>query len=161
MKESKKFFENNNLNKGFIKSSYANKDDIDLHKKKYQHVLPPVDMIEYYEELYPGTLEKLLDMAEREQNHRHSMDLIVMEKYNRATKLGRIFSLVFVALVSFTSIALSAMHEIMFASIFAFSAFTSIVLVSYFYSRNSVMKEVSRSKKIRNKNFKNKRKLEK
>ena len=73
MKERKKFFDNNRLNKGHKKLSNSSQSDANVVRKKYQHVLPPIDMLEHYEELNPGTLDKLLDMAEREQNHRHSI----------------------------------------------------------------------------------------
>ena len=103
MKERKKFFDNNRLNKGHKKLPNPVQSDANVVRKKYQHILPPIEMLEHYEELNPGTIDKLLDMAQKEQNHRHSIDLITIEKYNKATKLGRMFSLVFVALISVSS----------------------------------------------------------
>ena len=63
MKESKKFFDNNRLNKGYSRVVNFYQSDANLIRKKYKHVLPPIEMTEQYEELYPGTFEKLLDMA--------------------------------------------------------------------------------------------------
>lgn len=138
MKERKKFFDNNRLNKGHKKLSNPLQSDANVVRKKYQHILPPIEMLEHYEELNPGTLDKLLEMAKKEQNHRHSIDLITIEKYNKATKLGRMFSLVFVALISVTSLMLVAAGSVFVAAIFAFSAFACITIVSYFYSKNSL-----------------------
>ena len=152
MKESKNFFDNNRLNKGHSKSSNLKQSDASIIRKKYQHMLPPIEMIEHYEELHPGTLEKLLAMTQREQNHRHSIDLMAMEKHNKATQLGRVFSLVFIALVSITSLVLCTVDSLA-ASIFAFSAFASITIVSYFYSKNSLKKESTRSRNIKPRNY--------
>lgn len=146
MKETKKFFDNNRLNRGYSKVSNTRQSDVHMIRKKYQHVLPPIDVMEQYEELNPGTFEKLFDMAEKEQNHRHSMDLLAMEKYSRATRLGRIFALVFVALVAITTLILVVAENIITASVFAFSAFACITIVSYFYSKNSIYKESTRNK---------------
>lgn len=158
MKERKKFFDNNRLNKGHKKLSNSSQSDANVVRKKYQHVLPPIDMLEHYEELNPGTLDKLLDMAEREQNHRHSIDLMAMEKHNRATTLGRVFSLVFVAFISITALMLVIAGSIFVAAVFAFSAFACITIVSYFYSKNSLSKESSRIKSTKSKPSRNAKK---
>lgn len=135
MKESKSFFDNNRLNKGYGKVSNVKQSDSSFIRKKYRHVLPPLDMMEEYEELNPGTFERLFDMAEKEQNHRHSMDLLVIEKYNRATRLGRVFALVFIALISTTTLMLVIVKSSLSAAIFAVSAFACITIVSYLYSK--------------------------
>lgn len=161
MKERKKFFDNNRLNKGHKKLSNPVQSDVNVVRKKYQHILPPIEMLEHYEELNPGTLDKLLDMAQKEQNHRHSIDLITIEKYNKATKLGRMFSLVFVALISITSLMLVLFGSTFVAAIFAFSAFACITIVSYFYSKNSLAqgadKPNSSQSKVRRTNRNNKK----
>ena len=141
MKERKKFFDNNCLNKGHKKISNLSQSDVNVVRKKYQHVLPPIDMLEHYEELNPGTLDKLLGMAEREQNHRHSIDLISMEKHNRANTLGKVFALVFVSFISITALMLVIVGSIVVAAVLIFSAFACITIVSYFYSKNSLSKE--------------------
>ena len=146
MKESKKFFDNNRLNKGHKRLSNSRQSDANIIRKKYEHVLPPIEMLEHYEELNPGTLGKLLDMAEREQNHRHSIALMAMEKHNKATQLGRVFALVFVAFISITSLMLVISGSFLVAAIFAFAAFACITIVSYFYSKNSLFMELSRNK---------------
>jgi uncharacterized membrane protein len=144
MKENKKFFDNNHLNKGHKRLSNAKQNEV--IRNKFHHVLPPIEMMEHYEELNPGTLDKLLDMAKSEQNHRHSIDLMAMEKHNKATQLGRVFSLVFVAFVSITCLLMIIIGSFVAASVFAFSAFGCITIVSYFYSKNSLNKEAAREK---------------
>lgn len=135
MKESKKFFDNNRLNKGYSKISNFYQSDASVIRKKYKDILPPIEMTEQYEELYPGTFERLLDMAQREQNHRHSMDLLEIERHARATKLGRIFALIFVGIVAIAVAILVSLGTTLIAILFALFAFSCITIVSYFYSR--------------------------
>lgn len=157
MKEKKKFFDNNRLNKGHKKLSNPVQSDVNVLRKKYQHILPPIEMLEHYEELNPGTLDKLLDMAQKEQNHRHSIDLLTIEKYNKATKLGRMFSLVFVALISITSLMLVLFGSTFVAAIFAFSAFACITIVSYFYSKDSLSQRTEKPNLFQSKGYKGNR----
>lgn len=91
MKESKKFFEDNRLNRGCSQTSKNNKfnNDNALYAK-YKHVLPPLDILEQYEDLHPGTTQKLLEMAQKEQDHRHAMELRAFKKHHKAVKLGRL-----------------------------------------------------------------------
>ncbi|MDP4709522.1 MAG: DUF2335 domain-containing protein [Rickettsiaceae bacterium] len=155
MKETKKFFDNNRLNRGYSRVSNSRQSDASLVRRKYQHVLPPIDMMEQYEELNPGTFEKLFDMADKEQNHRHSMDLLTIEKHSRATRLGRMFALVFVGLVSITTLMLVLVESVISASVFAISAFACITIISYFYSKSSIHKESARNKQYKPKHYRN------
>ncbi|PCJ24940.1 MAG: hypothetical protein COA94_06855 [Rickettsiales bacterium] len=138
MKESKKFFENNRLNKGYGRAPSNRVSDSALVNKKYNHALPPIDMMEEYEEMNPGSCAQLFSMAKQEQNHRHSMDLVAMNRHNKAVHMGRMFSLLFVMIVAASTFALAFFGNVIVASVFAGSAFACIVMVSYFYSKNTV-----------------------
>lgn len=140
MKETKKFFENNRLNKGYSKIANPNKTDMSYIRSQFKHVLPPIDLIAEYEELVPGTFVKLLDMAQSEQNHRHTLDLIAQEKYNRATIMGRYFALILVAMISLTTGVLALTGFAFVAIAFAASAFACIAVVSSLYSKNNANK---------------------
>jgi hypothetical protein len=141
MKESKKFFDNNRLNKGYSRVVNFHQSDANLIRKKYRHVLPPIEMIEQYEELYPGTLERLLDMAQLEQNHRHSRDLLEIEEQERATKLGKMFGLGLVAIISVGAIILVTLGSTLIGALFALCGFSCITIVSYLSSKAYVKKE--------------------
>ncbi len=138
MKETKKFFNNNRLNKGYNRTLNFKQSDAYMIRKKYQHVLPPIDMIEQYEDLNPGTLEQLLYMAEKEQNHRHSMELLITEKYIRAMRIGRMSAFVFVIIISITTLMLALDNNINLAAIFAISAFACITISSFFFSKDNI-----------------------
>lgn len=155
MKETKKFFNNNRLNRGYSKTSNVKQGDAHMIRKKYQHVLPPIDIMEQYEDLNPGTLEKLFRMATKEQNHRHSTDLLVIEKNISAMRLGRMSALMFIVIVSVATLMLALTENIALAFVFAISAFTCITIVSYLYSRNSTHNR-SMNNKYNNKQHNNK-----
>lgn len=140
MKESKSFFDNNRLNKGYSKVN-ARKSDTGVIRKKYQHILPPIEMMEEYEELNPGTCERIFSMAEKEQKHRHSMDILTMEKYSKTVRLGRIFALIFIVLIAIATLILAVAGSIILSSVFAISAFACITIISYFYSKKPTYKE--------------------
>lgn len=147
MKESKKYFENNRLNKGYSKISNYKQNDLNQIRHQFKHVLPPVDIMEEYEEMCPGTFAKLLDMAECEQNHRHSVELVIQEKYNRATTLGRYFSLILVSVISLSTLILALFGEQIVASIFASSAFACIYMISRLYANSAIKKIVDLNRK--------------
>jgi uncharacterized membrane protein len=137
MKETRKFFENNRLNKGQSRNVNYRQNDNSIMRKHYAHVLPPIDLMTEYEELYPGTLEQLIDMAKKEQNHRHSIDLMEIEKYNKASQLGRMFSLILIAIIAMGTLMLSLFGNMMSAIIFPIVAFGSIAITTYCYSKQN------------------------
>lgn len=131
MKEIKTFFtKDNRLNKGYPKTPNIREQDSSYYRKKFEHILPPIDLISQYEDINPGTLARLIDMAEREQHHKHAIDLVNLENFNRAQKMGRICALIFVSLICLTTIFLAISGKILIALIFSSSAFLAIGLTS-------------------------------
>lgn len=152
MKETKNFFDNNRLNRGASKVSSTKQSDANITSKKYQHVLPPIDMMEQYEELNPGACAKLFEMAAKEQAHRHSVDLLALEQCKRATSLGRASALAFIAIIAITNVSLIWIGGILLASVFTISAFACIAIITYLYSKNSIYRESTYSKYSHNNN---------
>ncbi|MFK7968067.1 MAG: DUF2335 domain-containing protein [Rickettsiaceae bacterium] len=131
MKETKNFFETNRLNKGYSSSISINKQsDVQLVTNRYKHVLPDIDVMAEYEEMSPGTISKIFDMAKREQNHRHSVDLLNIEKHAKVIKIGRLCSLAVVSIISIATIILALKGHYMIASVFSVAAFAVIGTVS-------------------------------
>lgn len=96
MKETKRFFnKNNRLNKGYAKTFSVNESDNNFYRKKFEHILPPIDLISEYENIYPGTLKELMNMAQKEQAHKHAIDLKNLKTQERIAKLTRICLLIF------------------------------------------------------------------
>lgn len=134
MKDNKKFFYNNRLNKGYSKIHNNNQTDLNIARQKYQSMLPPIDMMEEYEELYPGTLDKLLDMAQKEQHHRHSLNLLEIKNHTKATAFGRICALIFISIIVISSISLALLGFMLLAALLITVSFISITIVSYYHS---------------------------
>lgn len=108
MRENKNFFANNNrLNKGYLEVKDHRESDNSFYRKKFDHVLPPIELIEQYEEIYPGTLAKLMIMAEKEQKHRQQMDIKAIEAQEYMAKKSRISSIIFIALICATILLLT------------------------------------------------------
>lgn len=137
MKETKKFFDTNHLNKGYTKVSTHKQAPSNNSGQghQYKHILPPMDIIAEYEELSPGILEKIVAIAQKEQNHRHSMDTLNNEKHNKASDMGRKSALILVAIIALAVVILAFGEHYMVASILAVSAFGSIGVISSSYKK--------------------------
>lgn len=151
MKEKKKFFDNNRLNKGYKKLSHSLQGNVSSDKKNYKNILPPIEMLEYYEELNPGTINKLLEMARKEQIHRQSIDLISIERNNKAIVFGRLAALLFIVIISITAFILTTYGNFFIASIFIFSAFSCIAIVSCASEKNILLSRFTRPKSLKSK----------
>jgi uncharacterized membrane protein len=75
-------------------------------QKLYQGPIPEPDELQKYEDIQPGFAERLLQMAEKEQQHRHQKEnnLIVTsdlqhQRDNNTFRFGQICALIAVALV--------------------------------------------------------------
>lgn len=133
MKEIKTFFgKDNKLNKGYVRPANVRENDSVFFQKKFAHILPPIDMISEFENIHPGTLAKLMDMAEREQHHRQALDLVNLDSQTRAFKIGRYFALLFVVIACLTTIALVVIASAYIGIIFAIIAFMSVGAISLF-----------------------------
>jgi len=81
MKETKKFFDANGLNKGYSKALFSKTSNLAVSSSsQYKHIMPPLDVMAAYEEISPGTIKKIIEMAQKEQNYRHSIELLNVEK---------------------------------------------------------------------------------
>jgi len=80
-----------------------NKKDRDEGPKKRSHfLLPPPAILEAYEQMSPGATDRLIEMAENEQNHRHAWEDKALSSYVLSNRLGMIFGS-FVAIMIISS----------------------------------------------------------
>ena len=138
MKEVKNFFtRGNRLNKGYAKVHGLKESDANnFYRKRFEHVLPPVDIMTEYEDIHPGTLEKLIAMAEKEQIHRHKLDLAITDNQYRATKRGQNFALAAVGFICVATISLAIVSTGWNAIAFSTISFAIVALVSFVGSKN-------------------------
>lgn len=141
MKEIKTFFgKDNKLNKGYARIPNIRENDNVFYQKKFAHILPPVDLITEFENIHPGTLAKLIDMAEREQHHRQALDLVNLDSQARAFKTGRYFALMFMIVACITTIALVVIASAYIGIMFATIAFVAISAIALFPVKKSFKK---------------------
>jgi uncharacterized membrane protein len=123
-KETKHFFYNNNgLNKGSIKEAnevYANKVRDDVND-----ILPSPEIMHAYEEIMPGTMEKLANLMLQEQKHKHAMEEARLNIQSKADFMGKVFAGFFVLAICYVTMEL-AKQSLNYAVIFSSCAFLSI-----------------------------------
>lgn len=140
MREVKEFFsEENSLNKGYFQDKLSTDENLDnkiYHQKLYQN-MPPIDVMAAYEDLHPGTLTKLLEAVEKEQNHSHIHDLMHIKMNMKAQMLGRIFGLFSIAIIGWVVLSLAKDGMMIGGLVFAMVAFGSIFATSYILNKGS------------------------
>jgi uncharacterized membrane protein len=60
-----------------------------------QNMLPPSRTLESYESIAPGSVNKLLEMAKKEQEHRHSWQDKYIKSHNFSYRTGQFFGLIY------------------------------------------------------------------
>lgn len=160
MKDIKNFFDKNNrLNKGYSRLPNVQESDNSFYHKKFAHILPPIDIMQEFENLHPGTLGRLIDMAEKEQHHRHALDLVNLDAQTRALKSGRNYALVFMLAVCVTTLVLAIIVGTYVGIVFASIAFISVGAISFLpFKKNTQKVEINRSSRHRHTAFKQRRK---
>jgi uncharacterized membrane protein len=132
MRETKSFFvEGNKLNKGYSEENNKSYDKQDMLREKLQRDLPPLDVMEEYEAMYPGTFKKMLELWEKEQEYRFDLEQVNMKIQQKANFIGKIFGFFVICVIGFVILELARINEIMAASIFSVCAFSCIMFVSY------------------------------
>lgn len=65
---------------------------IKSHQGNPYNILPPTDILESYESTSPGSVKKLLEMATKEQEHRHAWQEEHLRVHGKIHKWGQIFA---------------------------------------------------------------------
>lgn len=104
---------------------YKNKSykrDHNYKNKNSQYILPPVALLEQYEAVSPGSSEKIIDMVDIEQDHRHRWENRALRAYIWSYRLGQFFGFVSLIVILYTGLyAVQILHNTDFA-------FTVIIL---------------------------------
>lgn len=143
MKETKKFFTSNNLNKGYAKAMPEIKtESVNANSQLGLGYLPPVQILAEYEELFPGFVEKLLKIAEQEQKHRHHLELEEQKKAQKAEILGKFFGMIMLVVLAVVVFLLCIIGSEEAGIILTVLSFSTVV---FFYFRSN--KKIDRSRK--------------
>lgn len=74
-----------NNNRPFKKVNYSNP----------YNILPPTDVLDEYERLSPGSVDELVEMAKKEQEHRHVWQEEHLKVHGRIHRWGQIFAFIY------------------------------------------------------------------
>lgn len=59
------------------------------------NILPPSRILESYEQIAPGSVDKLLEMAKKEQEHRHSWQDKYLKSHNLSYRIGQFCGIIY------------------------------------------------------------------
>ncbi len=79
------------LNTQLIKIMNNKRNNRSKHQNPY-NILPPSKILDEYEDIAPGSVDKLLEMAAQEQEHRHVWQEEHLKVHSRIYKWGQIFA---------------------------------------------------------------------
>lgn len=74
------------------------------YKQPSQYILPPVSLLEEYESLVPGSSEKIIDMVDVEQDHRHRWENKALRAYVWSYRLGQCFAFISLIIILYTAL---------------------------------------------------------
>lgn len=153
-KETKKFFDTNRLNKGYNGTSINKQSDVQLVFRKNNLVLsdtlPDTGVLAEYEEISPGSTSKIFNMAQTEQNHRHSFELLKLEKNNRVVKICILSFIIVVAMITIGTVILALNKYYFISSLFSISAFFTIGVVLIIHPSKRSKSKLLYNNKIHN-----------
>ena len=122
-KEVKYYFKHDNhLNKGYG----AENAKLTKLAEGLKNNWPEPEVLAAYEEVFPGTMHKLLTLAEKEQMHQHNLDLRNLSLQRLGKVAGQISAVAMVALLCNLTFKL-ALFNLNYGIIFAGLAFVSIL----------------------------------
>lgn len=119
--------------KSFEDSSYSERRF--SSRKRHSALLPPPSVLQAYESMSPGSVNRLLDMAEREQKHRHEWEKNQLKAQIKTHRLGQFFSLVSMAAIVFGAIHLTRLGNTQTASYIAIGGFVTLILCALISAR--------------------------
>lgn len=71
------------------------RDNFSRKPETIQDILPSSEILEKFEDAVPGSVGQLIDMAEKEQKHRHNWQDKYLKSHNFSTRLGQVCGLVY------------------------------------------------------------------
>lgn len=147
-KEMKKFYSEDKLNKG-----YSNLSTNNLESKKtsdqFSDVLPPLEVIQEYEELYPGTLDKILKLAEQEQNQKYQIEQVNISARERGYRMGALAGIFSLIIISSASYKIATVNS-QLSALFFVSAFIAVFAISFLSYIKNAPKTFNKNKKKEN-----------
>lgn len=80
--------------------------------KNLDSIFPSPAVLESYEEVKPGTVDRMIKMVEREQKHRHNLEMAHAKVQPFARVLGKLTTLIAIIYFVMSLFAISAEHDL-------------------------------------------------
>ncbi len=134
----------NNRNRKY--SNDRNQKDYGFRAEPRAHnILPSAGVLESYEEIAPGSVNKILEMAKLEQEHRHAWENKYLKSMAYTTRVGQLLGFALAVILIYTAMALIMDKNETLASVIVFSGF-SFLMIAALASANS-RKHINRPKR--------------
>lgn len=105
----------------------------------YQGPIPPAEQMERYEQILKGSADRILAMAEKQQAHRHGLEVFANKAVRREGLIGQVFAFLIAGSALFCGYQL-VMHDKPVAGVV--SLITAVgVVVAAFLNRSPKKKE--------------------
>jgi uncharacterized membrane protein len=150
--EVKNFYGTDKLNKGF--SEEEAKLHIKASANSLKEHLPESGIFAAYEEIKPGTIEKILEIAKEEQKRKIKLDEAALNINEKIQKLGVVSGLLALVIICATTYKI-AMIDINSGLIFSGMSFLAIFSVSItsYLTKNITNRSVSHSRDFPKRDF--------
>jgi uncharacterized membrane protein len=141
-KETKKFFSyNNSLNKGFYQPTQEGSANEELLA-----IFPKAEVMAAYEEIMPGTMEKLIAMMQIEQQQKYALENAKLMIKQKADLTGKVFAIFTVIILGWTTVSL-ARYNLNYSLFFGLSVMlTQLAIVLLLKRRKNNIQLTSMSK---------------
>ncbi len=127
-------------------SNDRNQRDFSFRPEQRNHnILPSPGVLESYEEIAPGSVNKILEMAKLEQEHRHAWENKYLKSMAYTTRVGQLLGFALAIILIYSAMALVADKNDTLASVVVFSGF-SFLMIAALASANS-RKHINRPKR--------------
>jgi len=125
--------------KEYNNNEYRGKRSFDgkFGRRKPHAILPPPSILRAYDEISEGAADRLIEMAEYEQSHRHEWENEALVAYGKSHRLGQVCG-VFVAMgvLAASLYASEILKDNMLAMAIAVSGFVSMMVSTIFAAKN-------------------------
>lgn len=121
-----------NNNRRFDSDAGNKADNSTNDTNNYISAFPPPSILQEYEYATEGAADRILEMAEVEQDRRHNFEDDYLAYYKKSLRIGQLFGFILLLVVILVFFLLTNVgHEIV-AVYLAFIAFFSVALANFF-----------------------------
>jgi uncharacterized membrane protein len=131
------------------KRDYYRNDRDRSDQKKSPGFLPPPGILESYELIVPGSVDKILEMARLEQEHRHNWEMKYLRQMAYSTRIGQLLGFALAIIIIYGCIISVVSQNYFVATLVAVSGFGFLIATALASFRS--MKPIMRPRRMEDK----------